>query len=55
MDLSDIIDDIISELNIPDQFRDDALREGHTAFYENRDVRTAISYWWEHIGAFNVY
>lgn len=46
-DLSDIIDDIITELNIPDQHKEDAAQEGHLAFLENRDIKAAIRYWWD--------
>lgn len=46
-DLQEIIDEIISELKIPEQFHEDASQEGHLAFYERRDLQAAIQYWWQ--------
>lgn len=46
-DLTDIINDIIDELGIPDTYRDEALREGHFANFEYRDIKAALRYWWE--------
>lgn len=46
-DLTDIIDEIISELNIPEHLKEDARREGQFAFCENRDIEAAIHYWLE--------
>lgn len=43
-DLSDIIEDIIKELGVPDSLKDQARREGHFAFTENRDIEAAIRY-----------
>ncbi len=46
-DLTDIIDEIISDLNISEDLQEDARREGHRAFCENRDIKAAIRYWLE--------
>jgi hypothetical protein len=48
-DLGDIVDDIITELGIPDLHKEAARREGHLAFFEGRDIKEALRYWWEAI------
>ena len=46
-DLTDIIDETISALNIPEHLKEDAHREGHLAFCESRDIEAALRYWFE--------
>ena len=46
-DLADIINEIISQFNIPEDLKEGASREGHRAFCENRDIEAAIQYWLE--------
>jgi len=45
--LSEIIEGIVSGLDIPEELTDQARREGHIAFCEKRDIKAAISYWLE--------
>lgn len=46
-DLSEIIDDICDELGIPHS--EQAQREGHIAFTENRDIKQALIYWYNNL------
>jgi hypothetical protein len=45
-DLADIVDELIAELGIPDLHKEQARREGHLAFFEDRDIKEALRYWW---------
>lgn len=46
-ELSDITAELLIKLNIPDNLHDAARTEAHRAYFEGRDIESALRYWHE--------
>lgn len=52
--ITDIIEEAVKDLQIPDIFKDEAEKEGYLAHLEGRDIVEALRYWWEKESQFSI-
>ena len=45
--ITDIIEETVKDLQIPDFYKDEAEKEGYLAYLEGRQIKEAIRYWAE--------
>lgn len=45
--ITDIIEEAVKDLQIPDVYKDEAEKEGYLAHLEGRDIAEALRYWYE--------